>query len=208
MKALPTLYRGVTFRSRLEADWAATLDSLDIAWDYEPEGYKLSDGTYYSPDFYLPASGAWLEVKGAHMERVSKVEQFAADLWSESGATSTYERTAPMVILGGDPRRRSDGVEQTSRIGIMGVGKRYSVLTARCRHCTAVQFIALWQPRCRVCWVDVGYEPDVRYPDDPFDYLGGWVDSPRDSWPKQPPYNAHDRLQRFVRVPRPVGRGR
>lgn len=36
IKAIPTTYRGVRFRSRLEARWAAMFDKLGWHWRYEP----------------------------------------------------------------------------------------------------------------------------------------------------------------------------
>jgi hypothetical protein len=36
IKAKPTKYRGVLFRSRLEAKWAAFFDNLKWHWEYEP----------------------------------------------------------------------------------------------------------------------------------------------------------------------------
>ncbi|MFJ6862266.1 PDDEXK family nuclease [Streptomyces werraensis] len=75
--AVPTLYHGVTFRSRLEADWAATLDSKDIAWQYEPELITLPSGTLYLPDFWLPEIGTWLEVKGPGIPRLEKTKELA-----------------------------------------------------------------------------------------------------------------------------------
>lgn len=68
-------YSGVKFRSTLEADWAATLDSLDIVWQYEPSGITLPSGVRYRPDFFLPEIATWLEVKGPHNERITKAEQ-------------------------------------------------------------------------------------------------------------------------------------
>lgn len=62
MKAIPTEYGGVTFRSRLEARWAMFLDESNIPWKYEWEGYDL-DGYKYLPDFYLPKRDAFLEIK-------------------------------------------------------------------------------------------------------------------------------------------------
>ena len=62
VKALPTAYGGVTFRSRLEARWAVFFDSLGLAWQYEPEGYETPDG-WYLPDFWLPGIRHLLEVK-------------------------------------------------------------------------------------------------------------------------------------------------
>lgn len=49
IKAIPTEYRGVMFRSRLEAKWAAFFDNLNWPWKYEPIDL---DG--YIPDFILP----------------------------------------------------------------------------------------------------------------------------------------------------------
>ncbi|WPO73988.1 hypothetical protein [Streptomyces sp. KN37] len=70
--ALPTIYRGTQFRSLLEASWAATLDSLNIAWEYEPEIFELPSGAKYLPDFHLSEIGVWLEVKGPGIPRIEK----------------------------------------------------------------------------------------------------------------------------------------
>jgi hypothetical protein len=48
MRAIPTFYAGVRFRSRLEARWAAFFDEIAIEWDYEPIDL---DG--YIPDFIV-----------------------------------------------------------------------------------------------------------------------------------------------------------
>ena len=63
MKAIPTLYKGIEFRSRLEADAASFFDSLGIRWLYEPQGFLLPSG-HYLPDFYLTELLMWVEVKG------------------------------------------------------------------------------------------------------------------------------------------------
>ncbi len=42
--AIPTNYKGLLFRSRLEAQWAHFFDDLDWPWEYEPfdlNGYIL-----------------------------------------------------------------------------------------------------------------------------------------------------------------------
>lgn len=49
MNAIPTTYKGVRFRSRLEATWAAFFDELKWPWEYEP-----LDLAGYIPDFILP----------------------------------------------------------------------------------------------------------------------------------------------------------
>ncbi len=50
IKAIPTNYRGVAMRSRLEARWASMLDALQWPWEYEPD---LQAG-FVIPDFLLP----------------------------------------------------------------------------------------------------------------------------------------------------------
>lgn len=64
MKAIRTKYKGILFRSKLEAQWAKFFDSLNIPWIYEPEGFVFNDNTMYLPDFFLPDSKQWFEVKG------------------------------------------------------------------------------------------------------------------------------------------------
>ncbi len=54
IKAIPTMYSGVHFRSRLEARWAAYFDLVKITWDYEP-----FDFPGWIPDFL--AQGGVLE---------------------------------------------------------------------------------------------------------------------------------------------------
>lgn len=57
----PTLYRGINFRSRLEARWAAMFDLLGWTWEYEPE----TPGAYI-PDFLVHGTGGrqmFVEVK-------------------------------------------------------------------------------------------------------------------------------------------------
>lgn len=64
MRAIRTRYKWILFRSKLEAQWAKFMDSISMPWIYEPEGFEFSDGTKYLPDFYLPDSKQWFEVKG------------------------------------------------------------------------------------------------------------------------------------------------
>lgn len=60
IKAIPTKYEGVQFRSRLEARWAAFFDQCKWNWDYEPIDL---DG--WAPDFVLhtPHCSVYAEVK-------------------------------------------------------------------------------------------------------------------------------------------------
>jgi hypothetical protein len=75
LRSIPTSYAGVTFRSRLEADWAHNLTVVGIAWSYEPDGIILPNGQRYLPDFWLPDINTWLEVKGPGVPGLDKTEE-------------------------------------------------------------------------------------------------------------------------------------
>ena len=77
IKAIETVYNGYRFRSRLEARWAVFFDAAGIQYEYEPEGFQLSDGTLYLPDFYLPRFGVFVEIKASRERDDGKAEQFA-----------------------------------------------------------------------------------------------------------------------------------
>lgn len=72
IRAIPKEYRGVKFRSTLEADWVFNLDRYRIRWQYEPEGVIVGGNIHYRPDLYLPQLGTWVEVKGPHNQRIGK----------------------------------------------------------------------------------------------------------------------------------------
>jgi hypothetical protein len=156
LRAVPLTYAGVPFRSTLEADWAATLDSLGITnWKYEPEPYRLPSGELYSPDFWLPdPQRVWLEVKGPHMERIHKTYELAVavDSWMSRWSE-------PVVVVGLAPERGRCTL-QTHEGG--------TVHLLRCYHCEQYTFVAEdygWQ--CRVCTehLKLGY---FREPTPPF----------------------------------------
>lgn len=63
IKPIETKYNGYRFRSRLEAKWAVFFDAAGIPYEYEPEGFVLSNNKYYLPDFYLPSLKMFVEIK-------------------------------------------------------------------------------------------------------------------------------------------------
>lgn len=62
---IETHYKGYRFRSRLEARWAVFFDAVGVRFEYEQQGFKLNDGTFYLPDFYLPDQDSYVEIKPA-----------------------------------------------------------------------------------------------------------------------------------------------
>lgn len=68
---------GRYFRSSWEANFARILVALGFDYVYEPDTFKLSDGTTYTPDFFVPAKNKYYEIKG--FERNNKFVQFHKD---------------------------------------------------------------------------------------------------------------------------------
>jgi hypothetical protein len=56
-------YKKCNFRSSWELAYAKYLDKNHIKWEYEPRTFKINNMTY-TPDFYLPNSDTWIEIKG------------------------------------------------------------------------------------------------------------------------------------------------
>ena len=59
--------RGVFFRSRMEANYAAYLDHQSIKWEYESKTFWFPLGSAclsYRPDFYLSDEDRYVETKG------------------------------------------------------------------------------------------------------------------------------------------------
>jgi len=69
LKPIDTVYNGYRFRSRLEARVAVFFDALGIAYEYEKEGFELPGAGRYLPDFWLPNSDCWVEVKAGTPSR-------------------------------------------------------------------------------------------------------------------------------------------
>jgi len=65
--AIPTKYRGIQFRSRLEAKWACVFDSLGWKWEYEP-----IDLNGWIPDFII-------EIKHLHKQVLAEIKPITGD---------------------------------------------------------------------------------------------------------------------------------
>lgn len=63
-KPRPTMYRGIKMRSRLEADFAQYLDSVEAEWSYEPTCFAGPIGQWL-PDFRAESGNSvyYVEVK-------------------------------------------------------------------------------------------------------------------------------------------------
>jgi hypothetical protein len=108
IEALPTWFGGTTFRSKLEADWAATLDSLNIRWQYEPQTITLPSGTTYIPDFWLPDIGTWLEAKGTGVPRIEKAIELGQTLACHCEDQCACDWPGGQLVLVGHPAKPYD----------------------------------------------------------------------------------------------------
>lgn len=114
IKAIETEYKGYKFRSRLEARWAVFFDAMGIAYEYEPEGFMLDDGTKYLPDFYIHIKrrhydneicpdGCYVEVKGnMSAEDLRKIKLFS--------------KHYPIIVLGNIPENSMEYVNAHDEI--------------------------------------------------------------------------------------------
>lgn len=97
--AIPTVYRGVQFRSRLEARWACMFDQLRWAWHYEP-----IDLEGYIPDFIVQQGGTDILVEIKPFLQVSDPVVAAA----AERIVSTSWGLQPAAILGSTITRTAD----------------------------------------------------------------------------------------------------
>lgn len=67
-KSIKTMFKGIAYRSKMEADFAKFLDEHNIEFQYEKERYVLSNGKSLWIDFYLPETKQYIEVKGIMQE--------------------------------------------------------------------------------------------------------------------------------------------
>jgi len=76
---LPTLYCGITYRSRKEARFAVALTVMGIPFNYENMSFRRPDGGNYLPDFFLPRQQLYVELKPQlpHLEEERKCEEMS-----------------------------------------------------------------------------------------------------------------------------------
>ncbi len=98
IKAIPTEYKGYLFRSRLEARWAVFFDAMGIEWEYEPEGFVLSNGSWYLPDFYLLNFHCYFEVKRKSVKDTDEGNEALANI-----SNGAHNDSWAGIIAFGDP---------------------------------------------------------------------------------------------------------
>jgi hypothetical protein len=133
---IETEYKGYKFRSRLEARWAVFFDRCSIKYIYEPEGFELSNGERYLPDFYLPDQDAYFEVKSIGAINISfeNNEVIFEDGREKASKYFTFMFDAvhaghTVIIVEGDPADAMTTYEHGGR------GKSHVFTMAECLKC-------------------------------------------------------------------------
>jgi len=147
VKAIPTTYNGVRFRSRLEAKWAAFFDLAGWRWEYEPLDL---DG--YVPDFILQMRRPILvEVKPFMWDFVNEDEQNLIGHARVKIDLSGWDGEA--WIVGATTTKRGDAdwlCGQYREDGAWGNAGLYAC--GECGHKTPFHHDMSW--RCRQCGAD------------------------------------------------------
>lgn len=200
IRAVPLKYSGTTYRSTLEADWAATFNSLGWYFEYEPWAVDLGNGDKYLADFHLPAQNVWCEVKGGHNERLDKTRKF------RRAVAAPDEPGGELVVLlraAGEPGRSANWQCVTGAYRSITINQceiceqwcftQYAVDGWFCRHCQAPDgLIAERQYMSAVHAKSVQQEMALRIGDSSRDYV-------KELCPE------HGRLP-FIKAPRPAHR--
>lgn len=106
IKVIPTKYKGILFRSRLEARWTVFFDFMGIEWIYEPEGYEV-DGEHYLPDFSLPSLYCRTTPRKGWIAEIKPTMDYNRKL----DLLSMSHLNVPCILLGGG-KVRQGGFEQ------------------------------------------------------------------------------------------------
>lgn len=106
LQAQKDWYNGIEFRSKLESKTAQALDNIGIRYEYEPEGYKLTNGMWYRPDFWLPDVKQFIECKGIMSSTDSaKIVGLVEDT-NHPVLVISYENAMMVMRFWNDPTQR------------------------------------------------------------------------------------------------------
>lgn len=148
----PTEYAGRMYRSALEATYAERLAACGIGCVYEPYAVRAR-GVTYLPDFRLPRSGQWIEVKPGFPDDAD-ARKIGALIGSRAPRAFTDETTPDIPLVLAMPAGEFVGyVRPAGRVvdwrGYFAVGR--AVEFARCVVCRnwwAMDPDGGWQCQC------------------------------------------------------------
>lgn len=152
-KPRPTVYNGITMRSRLEAAWAEQFDAFGWGWEYEPICVASKAGQYL-PDFRLQIPGAlgdvYVEVKPGSWVDMENWG-FGGDVYDMDGPagwnTACDRRSAEInrmaaAVSANVPMHAfllclgAGGEHEPEQVGILHAGTDETLVPVRCDDCT------------------------------------------------------------------------
>lgn len=162
LPAIPTVYRGIKFRSKLEAKYARAFDILGISWTYEEVNFMFDDGTCYAPDFYMPDMDTYFEVKGVMTDE-------------DNHKISLLANQGKRVVVGGPNGTMLlyDGV-QAEKLPKGDWKRSYTAILSKCTECGKHFFLneeLSWE--CTCCGAYDGDHYLALYEDNLFDHAFG-----------------------------------
>lgn len=101
-KGRKTLYKGVEFKSRLEADFAGWLDRRKLPWTYEPRAYqaeRAGDHVQYLPDFEVTEIAEGTGRPDGMANILIEVKPTTFPLADDEGRAKLYPLLARMAIV-------------------------------------------------------------------------------------------------------------
>ena len=146
IKAIETEYNSVKYRSKNEARWAVFLDCLGIDFEYEPQGYEMTDGgkkIKYLPDFFIQKQTVfdkdlYLEIKPSSDDII--ISEY------DSSKVHAFSKHKAITILGSlksykDDLCSGDGSIAWGKYGLHGpFGSDYGFLFCQCVECGCYGF--------------------------------------------------------------------
>lgn len=92
-------YHGFLMRSTWEVKYAKYLDKNEVKWEYEPKAFDLGNTTY-TPDFYLPETDTYIEIKGWWRDDAKKkFNKFRKKFCSMNIVLLTYKELKKLGVL-------------------------------------------------------------------------------------------------------------
>ena len=167
IRSIPTKYKGVIFRSRLEATWASYFDFIGAAWAYEPEAYTFGRSASYLPDFYLPETNTWFECKGPISPGLSKAALFCK--LTQQTLVVGFLR-GQFLVIGDAGIENGDLFGQSVLDAIFSNDKEHMT---KCMKEFSIVSLCEYERYGRYSFSNLGMDSD--YGDQESDSIGGWV---------------------------------
>ncbi len=143
--AIPTVYKGIQLKSRMEAQCAYLFDKLGWAWEYEPKSFLLPNGLAYRPDFWLPQQKTFFECRGYKSDKGFKqISGFASFVRTQDAPDGIPPEIQHYVVLLAAQGGRATWAKSPDPI-------RSGLLLVFCGGCKCWQFADWLNPECISC---------------------------------------------------------